>query len=273
MTKRKIIKIDENKCNGCGLCIPNCPEGALQIIDGKARLVSDLFCDGLGACIGYCPQGAVTIEEREAEPYDERKVMENIVRQGKNVIKAHLEHLKSHNAHEYFKQAVDYLKDKGIAVPQLEEEFTHRCPGSQTLDLRKKEQDSRQEKNSFGGLSQLQNWPIQIKLIAVNAPYLNDADLLIAADCVSFAYADFHQDLLKGKILLIGCPKLDDATFYQEKLTRILKHNAIKSITCAHMEVPCCFGLVQVVKSAISLSGKDIPFCELTISIKGERLK
>lgn len=273
MAKRKIIKIDEEKCNGCGLCIPNCPEGALQIIDGKARLISDLFCDGLGACIGHCPEGAITIEEREAQEYDERKVMANIVRQGKNVIKAHLEHLKDHNEKEYFKQAMDYLKEKNIEVPQQEENLPCGCPSSQTMDLRKKEKPIQQEKNISKGLWQLQNWPVQIMLIPPHAPYLDNADLLIAADCVPFAYADFHADLLKGKILLVGCPKLDNTEIYQEKISQILKHNHIKSITYAYMQVPCCFGLVSIIKQAISVSGKDIPFKEVVISIKGERLK
>lgn len=282
MAKRKIIKIDEEKCNGCGLCIPNCPEGALQIIDAKARLISDLFCDGLGACIGHCPQGAITIEEREAQSYNEKKVMENIVKQGKNVIKAHLEHLRAHNEKELLKQAIDYLKERKIEVP-LEAKALHfvdkhrpnssGCPGLKVMDLRKKQKPKDKEPSLSKQKSQLGQWPIQIKLVPSFAPYLKDADLLIAADCVSFAYTDFHQDLLKGKVLLIGCPKLDDAKLYEKKITQIIKDNNIKSITCAHMEVPCCFGLVNIIKSAISASGKDIPFKEVTISIKGEKLK
>lgn len=254
MAKRKIIKIDLEKCNGCGLCIPNCPEGALQIIDGKARLISDLFCDGLGACIGHCPQGAITIEERQAEEYNERKVMENIVKQGKNVIKAHLEHLKEHKQTEYLKEAVSFLKEKNREVP-LERIALHSqhgfsgCPGSKI------------------------QWPIQITLVPLDAPYLNNANLLIAADCVPFAYPAFHEDLLKGKILLVGCPKLDDLGSYKEKIAQILKINNIKSITYAHMEVPCCFGLVTIIKQAIDESGKDIPFKEVIIGIQGERLE
>lgn len=281
MSKRKIIKIDEEKCNGCGLCIPNCPEGAVRIIDGKARLISDLFCDGLGACIGHCPQGAITIEEREAEEYNERKVMENIIKQGENVIKAHLKHLKEHGQDKYLKQAVDFLKERAIEIP-LEEEHSDKhkhhtefsgCPGSKIMDFRK-EQVIKKEKKSFSKAeSQLKTWPVQIMLVPPFAPYLKDADLLIAADCVPFAYADFHQDLLKGKILLVGCPKLDDIQIYQEKFNQILKYNHIKSITYAHMEVPCCFGLVNIIKSAITASGKEVPFEEIVISIKGERIK
>ena len=277
MAKRKIIKIDEEKCTGCGLCIPNCPEGALQIIDDKARLISDLFCDGLGACIGHCPEDAITIEEREAIAYDEKKVMENIVKQGPNVIKAHLEHLKDHGEHKYLKEAIDFLTKKGIAVPidlhKKDEPLPCGCPGSQVKDFGRKDRASKEKTAVLGGSSELRQWPVQIMLVPAHAPYLKDADLLIAADCVPFAYADFHQDLLKDKVLLIGCPKLDDTEFYKEKITQILKNNNIKSITCAHMEVPCCFGLVNLLRSAITASGKDIPFKEITISIKGEKLK
>lgn len=251
MAKRKIIKIDEEKCNGCGLCMPNCPEGALAIIDGKARLISDLFCDGLGACIGHCPQGAINIEEREATSYDEKKVMENIVKQGKNTIIAHLNHLKEHNEFSYLKEAMDYLMVKGIKVRP-----------SDLVSVRHSE-------TVFSG--ELKTWPIQLKLVPAFAPFLNNADILIAADCVPFAYADFHEDLLKGRILLVGCPKLDDVQYYKEKITQIVKNNDIKSITYAHMEVPCCFGLLPVIKEAISSSGKTVPFNDVTISIKGER--
>lgn len=269
MGLRKIIKIDENKCNGCKKCIPNCPEGAIQIIDGKARLISDLFCDGLGACLGFCPQGAITIEERQAQAYDERKVMANIVKQGKNVIKAHLEHLKIHQQEGFLRQALEYLKEQKIEIPQQE---PCGCPGARMMDFRKKEPGEGVVKKVVSGESELRQWPVQIMLVPVLAPYLNDADLLIAADCVPFAYADFHQDLLKDKILLVGCPKLDDLEIYQEKFSQILKGNQIRSIVYAHMEVPCCFGLVEIIKKAISQSGKDVPFKEAIISIQGERI-
>ena len=259
MAKRKIIRIDENKCTGCGLCIPNCPEGALQIIDEKARLISDLFCDGLGACIGECPEGAITIEEREAEPYDEKQVMENIVKQGKNVIKAHLKHLKDHNQTEFYMQALEYLQEKGIDNPE-------------EVD-KDKEGSSRDETiKSFPGtpgISQLRQWPVQIMLVPVSAPYFENADLLISADCVPFSYAGFHRDFLKGKILLVGCPKLDDALFYRDKITEILKNNNINSVTVVHMEVPCCFGMVKLVEDAVRASGKKIPLKNIEISIKG----
>jgi len=277
MAKRKIIKIEEEKCNGCGLCIPNCPEGALQIIDGKARLISDLFCDGLGACIGHCPEGAITIEEREAGKYDERKVMENIVKQGKNVIKAHLEHLKGHNQEEYLKEALEVLNEKKIKNPlETEKHHVHKkmacgCPSSKVMDLRNKQKPAGKDEPLSKGVSQLRQWPVQIKLVPPTASYLKDVDLLIAADCVPFAYADFHRDLLKGKILLIGCPKLDDLEYYKKKIAEIFENNNIKSITYAHMEVPCCFGLIEPIKSAIHASGKDIPFKEVIIGIKGEK--
>lgn len=277
MAKRKIIKIDTEKCNGCGLCIPNCPEGAIQIIDGKARLISDLFCDGLGACIGQCPQGAITIEEREAEKYDEKKVMANIVKHGPNVIKAHIEHLKGHGETKYLKEALDFLKENKIKValgdgPSGHQHGFQGCPGSRIIDLREaKKEPAAKKKATSHSKSELRQWPVQIMLVPPNAPYFDKADLLIAADCVPFAYADFHRDILRDKILLVGCPKLDDAEFYKDKITQILKNNDIKSVTCAHMEVPCCFGLINLVKSAVSDSGKDIQVKELVISIRGEQ--
>jgi len=281
MSKRKIIKIDEVKCNGCGACIPNCPEGAIQIIDSKARLISDLFCDGLGACLGHCPLGAITIEEREAEEYSERSVMENIIKQGANVIEAHLEHLKSHGQDKYLGEAVALLKEKGISVPKgfdivfkkkpaLKEHAFSGCPGSRVMEFAKSKAPA--GTSAAKQESRLAQWPVQISLVPPFAPYLKDADLLIAADCVPFAYADFHNDLLESKALLVGCPKLDDVEYYREKITQILKDNDIRSITYAHMEVPCCFGLIGVIKDAIADSGKPVPFKEITISIKGERM-
>lgn len=277
MTKRKIITIDEKKCNGCALCIPNCPEGAIQIIDHKARLISDLFCDGLGACIGHCPQGAITIEDRQAQPYDEKKVMANIIKQGPNVIKAHLRHLKEHGGSVYLKQAMDFLKENKINIISdeacpAENNIIAGCPGSRPMDLRKQQPGRDADRNSHVD-SELSQWPVQLRLVPALAPYFQGAHLLIAADCVPFAYADFHQDLLKGKILLVGCPKLDDLSLYEAKLGQILAGNDIKSVTYAHMEVPCCFGLLPVIEEAIRASGKHIPFKDTTISIKGEKVK
>jgi len=274
MAKRKIITIDESKCDGCGLCIPNCPEGAIQIINHKAHLISDLFCDGLGACLGRCPKGAIKIEEREAAPYDERKVMENIVKQGPDVIKAHLLHLKEHNETGYLKEAADYLKENNISIlPQ--DLYGHKhpgegCPGSKVMDFRGKIKKPAEESARIN--SQLSQWPVQLRLVPAHAPYFEGADILITADCVPFAYANFHQELLKDKIILVGCPKLDDISFYGEKLKQIFKENNIKTVTYVHMEVPCCFGLLPVISQAIKDSRKQIPFEEITISIKGERL-
>ncbi|MFH2146096.1 MAG: 4Fe-4S binding protein [Candidatus Omnitrophota bacterium] len=271
--KRKIIKIDEDNCSGCGECIPNCPEGAIQIIDGKARIISDLFCDGLGACIGHCPQQAISIEEREAKPYDEKKTMENIIKAGPNVISAHLEHLKNHNQADLYKQAIDFLKEKKIKIPAAN--FPHHhgdkgCPGMKVVDLRqKKDKNSGQMRLSLD--SQLNNWPVQLKLLNPQAPYFKDADIVVAADCVPFAFANFHQKFLKGKTLVIFCPKLDSAhEEYVEKLTQIFKNNNIKSITAVHMEVPCCFGTSKIVEEAVKQSGKNIVIKDYTISLKGE---
>ncbi len=278
MAKRQIITIDEEKCNGCGSCVPGCPEGALQIIDDKARLISDLFCDGLGACIGDCPEDAITIIEREAEPYDEVRVMENIVKQGENTIKAHLEHLKNHGETGFLKLATDYLEEKGITNP-LEEEVKDKageklpcgCPGSSVRDMREDKRETTEDDDvNVSQKSELGQWPVQIHLVPVNAPYFDGADLLITADCVPFAYGNFHKDLLKGKILLVGCPKLDDAGFYKDKITEILKENNIKSVTIANMEVPCCFGLVKLVNEALAEAGKDIPLDDITIKVNGE---
>jgi ferredoxin len=277
--KRQIIRIDDEKCNGCGFCIPNCPEGALQIIDGKARLVSDLFCDGLGACIGHCPEGAITIEEREAGEYDERRVMENVARQGENTVKAHLEHLREHGQHDYMKEAISYLIEKDLGVPEefvgavgvAKEASVAGCPGCQVVDFRETEQSS----EPAGGTplpSELRQWPVQIMLVPASAPYLQNADLLITADCVPFAYAGYHRDFLRGKVLLVGCPKLDDVAYYREKLTEIFKLNDIKSITVVQMEVPCCFGLMKIVKAALAAAEVDVPVENVVIGVKGERL-
>lgn len=273
---RDIITIDEDACTGCGLCIPNCPEGALQIIDDKARLVSDLFCDGLGACIGHCPEGAISVEKREAAPYDERKVMENVVRQGENTVKAHLEHLKSHGAMKYYREALDFLTEKGIDVPAGDEQpvAPFSCPGSAIRSLATPDESPETPGSSGSSVehrpSRLGNWPIQIKLIPPSAPYFEGADILISADCVPFARADFHEAFLKDKVLLIGCPKLDDAHLYREKLASIFRLNTINSITCLHMEVPCCHGLVTLIQAALANAGKNLPITNVEIGLKGE---
>jgi len=283
MVIRQIIKIDEELCTGCGSCIPGCPEGALQIIDDKARLISDLFCDGLGACIGECPEGAISIEEREAEEYDEKTVMANIVKAGANTVKAHLVHLRDHNQEDYLQQALDYLRENNLDIPEefegtscanhaVEQKMACGCPGSMVMDLKTEEELCVEEVKDVKpkAESQLRQWPVQIHLVPPIAPYLKNADLLIAADCVPFAFPDFHDELLKGKILLVGCPKLDDVNLYKEKFTEIFKTNDLKSLTIAHMEVPCCFGLIHLIQQSMKESGKNIPIRSFTISVKGE---
>jgi NAD-dependent dihydropyrimidine dehydrogenase PreA subunit len=271
--KRKIISIDEEKCTGCGECIPDCPEGAIQLIDGKARLISDLFCDGLGACIGTCPQGAICVIEREAEPYDEKKVMENIARQGMPVIKAHLEHLKGHGQTDLYDQAVEYLKEHKIPVPGSmhggHPNFGA-CPGSAARSIPRK-LTTPGPKPSGNSESELRQWPVQLKLLNPAASYFDNADLLIAADCVPFAYAGFHEEFLRGRIVIIFCPKLDsDIDGYVEKLAEIFSSHTIKSIMVVHMEVPCCSGMRYVVDRALERSAKKIPVSEKTITIQGE---
>jgi len=285
-SRRKVIRIDEAKCTGCGVCIPNCPEGALQVLDGKARLVSDLFCDGLGACVGNCPEGAMTVEEREAEPYDEARVMANIVKAGPNTIAAHLKHLKDHNACNLYNQALSYLKQHNIPVPKSEvrsqkpkaksqnrePELACGCPGSAVRDLSPSATRSL-DPSIPSRPSALRNWPIQLTLIPPSAPYLKNADLLIAADCVGSSHPNFHEDLVPSRVLIIACPKLDDADAYQKKLTAIFRQNSPKSVLVAHMTVPCCFGLVELVKQAIADSGRTIPFADVTIDIDGKQVK
>jgi len=272
MIQRDIIKINEDKCNGCGLCVPNCPEGALQIIDGKARLVSDLFCDGLGACIGNCPEGAIYVEKREAEEYDERKVMENIIKQGKNTIKAHLEHLENHGADKYLKEAKDFLKERGIDIPEKKESTKTRsfCPGSKIMDF------SREEKNQNEGgkrTSELKQWPIQLHLVSPNAPYFVGKDVLLAADCTAFSIGDFHKDFLKGKTLIIACPKLDsNIDVYVEKLRKMIDESRINTLTVLVMEVPCCSSLLQIAKKALNSASRKIPIKLIVIGLNGEVL-
>jgi Pyruvate/2-oxoacid:ferredoxin oxidoreductase delta subunit len=238
MATRKIVRIDEDRCTGCGLCIPNCAEGALRIIEGKARLVSDRFCDGLGACLGHCPEDAIQVIEREAEEFDEDETEV---------------HLRKGNGNQ-----------PGIQpAPQLTG-----CPSSGPIQLR-----PLKERNVPGPSTPpptLTQWPLQWKLVPITAPYFEDAHLLIVADCVPFAYADFHRDFLKGKAVVVGCPKLDDVESYREKLTRILKNNAIKSVTVLFMEVPCCFGLVKMTENAMAASGKKIPLKRVKIGIQGD---
>ena len=239
MVLRNIVRIDEPKCNGCGVCIPACAEGAIQIIDGKARLVKDIYCDGLGACLGKCPQDAITIIQREAEDFDENAAEEHV------------------------------KKNKVASTISPIHSDSNSCPSMKVMQIGKEELPSTINNKKKTKLS---TWPIQLKLIPPNAPFLKNADLLIAADCVPFAYADFHEKMLKDNTLAIGCPKLDDATLYRNKLAEIFRTANIRSVTVVNMEVPCCFGLNRLVQEAIGLSGKKVPLKQETISIKGEKM-
>ncbi|HET6477993.1 MAG TPA: 4Fe-4S binding protein [Dehalococcoidales bacterium] len=231
---RKIIRIDEEKCNGCGLCVPFCAEGALQIVNGKAKLVSEQYCDGLGACLGECPQGALIIEKRAAEEFDEEAV-------------AH--HLNS--------------------GPQ-EQELPCGCPSANVARF---QQPTSEIPASTGAvMSTLTHWPVQLTLVPPSAPFLKSADILLAADCVPFAYADFHREFLQNRALLVACPKLDDFGAHLNKLIAILQQAEPRSITVVHMEVPCCSGLVSMARKAIEDSGSDIPLYDVTVGTRGSIL-
>jgi NAD-dependent dihydropyrimidine dehydrogenase PreA subunit len=300
--KREIIQIDEEKCNGCGVCIPNCHEGALQIIDGKAMLVSELMCDGLGACIGHCPEGALTIEEKEAEAYDEVKVMAQMISKGKNIVTAHLKHLKEHGELEYLKQGVGYLtanKDKAnfefmdvinevhntptggksgnnpkplkpIVTPVMNHHGGGGCPGSQAREFTRTNPVAANTNDMPSALTQ---WPVQMHLINPAASYFQNADLLIAADCVAFSLGNFHSKFLQGKKLAIACPKLDsNKEIYLEKMVRLIDDSKVNTVTVMIMEVPCCGGLLQLVMNAISRANRKVPVKAITVGIQGEIL-
>lgn len=229
---RKIVKIDEEKCNGCGLCVPSCAEGALRIIDGKARLVSEKYCDGLGACLGQCPEGAITVEEREADGFDEEAVKHNL--------------------------------------KPAKEELPCGCPSAAVTRFERPVGVRAKAKTATATESALAHWPVQLALVPPSAPFLQGADLLLAADCVPFAYAGFHEEFLKGHALLVSCPKLDDFQARLSKLAEVLRRAEVKSVTVVHMEVPCCSGLVHMARQAILASGKDIPLREITVGIRGD---
>jgi len=233
MVLRNIVKIDEEKCDGCGQCVEACAEGAIKIIDGKAKLVSEVYCDGLGACIGHCPQDAITVEKREAAEFDEEATKKHLA-QG---------------------QDADHNKTAFV------------CPGMMAEKLREK--GDTPEPTAADVPSQLGHWPVQLKLVSPNASYFADADLLLVADCVPFAMGDFHSKFLKGRSIVVGCPKLDDAEFYIEKFGAILKANKLNSLTVIHMEVPCCSGLTRIAREAIARSGIKLPFKDVTIDLRG----
>jgi len=259
--KRKIIKIDQELCNGCGNCIPACPEQAIQIVDTpkgpKARLVKELYCDGLGACLGSCPTGALTIEEKESEPYNEEATIARIKETAPEMLETHLKHLKKH-------------------LQELPEHHSHKMPkgmnayaSAKVLHWEEKKKVSKELPRVY---SELRQWPIQLHLVPPSAPYFSrpgSTDLLIVADCVPFADANFHQVFLKGKAIAIGRPKLDDVDAYIEKTTQIINIAHLKSVKVVHMEVPCCFGLVHIVKEALKKSNKKLPIETVIISIKG----
>ena len=233
MALRNIVKIDEDKCNGCGLCVTACAEGAIKIIDGKARLVSEIYCDGLGACLGHCPEDAITIEQREADDFDEEATNEYLA------------------------------KEKST---QVQTDFV--CPGMAAKQLKTK---AVPDDTAPAGVvpSQLGQWPVQLKLVSPHAPYFADADLLLVADCVPFAMGDFHNRFLKDHSIAVGCPKLDDVQFYIEKLAAILQENKLNSLTVIHMEVPCCSGLTHIARQAISKNKIEMTFEDVTIDLQG----
>jgi Pyruvate/2-oxoacid:ferredoxin oxidoreductase delta subunit len=239
---RNIIQIDEAKCNGCGQCALACAEGAIALIEGKARLLSEKYCDGLGACLGECPQGAISIEQRSAKEYDLAATREHLARIGRNP---------------------DDAYDPAHPLPHAPFPAQAGCPGSRTQSFT--------PAGTAGQPSALGQWPVQLMLVPPDAPYFQGADLLITADCVPFAYADYHNDLLAGKAVVVGCPKLDDAQFYIEKLAAILTASDICSLTVAIMEVPCCRGLNYVVEQALIKAGKQLPVETIVIGIRGEK--
>lgn len=239
--KRQIVRIDENKCNGCGICITACHEGAIELVNGKAKLISDEYCDGLGNCLPGCPQGAIEIIEREAVDYSE--------------------------------EAVQKLKEEKEAKAGEKEikPMACGCPGTAARVIVRKPQQVKVKVNQEAetNSSELRQWPVQLNLINTRAPYLKGADLLVAADCAAYAYANFHKDFIKGHITVIGCPKLDDVDYYKEKLAEILKLNDINSVTVVRMEVPCCGGIVSSVKAAMLDSETIVPYREVIISTEG----
>lgn len=260
--KRKIVKIDEDKCNGCGLCVPSCAEGAIQIVDGKARLVADKLCDGLGACLGDCPLDAITIEEREADEFDEAAVDVHLQEIGRPP-------LAPGHAHHHSASAPHGGGCPSAQVRSFTPPAGGGCPSVRLMALDRPAEAARPA--SGPAPSRLAQWPIQLHLVPPSAPFLQEADVLLAADCAPFAYADFHEELLKGKALLIACPKLDDTGPYLDKLTAMIQHSRIRSLTVVHMEVPCCSGLIHLARQAVARSGREIPLETVRIGIRGDR--
>lgn len=270
---RRVINIDEDKCNGCGICVNACHEGAIGLVDGKAKLMRDDYCDGLGDCLPTCPTGAITFVEREAVPYDEAAVMENKKRNQQANNNAGNNDNNNNGGNNNTVSSNNNIDNSGHAAAHVHSG----CPGSMMRSLRNRNaNDSVSENDGITGnqampcaiQSRLENWPVQIKLAPVNAPYFKNAKLLIAADCTAYAYAGFHDKFIKDKITLIGCPKLD-STDYSDKLSEILRYNDIKSVTVVRMEVPCCGGLAHAAMEALKKSEKMIPWNVITISLDG----
>jgi Pyruvate/2-oxoacid:ferredoxin oxidoreductase delta subunit len=245
MATRKVVRIDEAKCDGCGECVTSCAEGAIAVIDGKARLVSEIYCDGLGACLGHCPQDAITVEEREAAAFDEAETQKHLTRlQG------------AHSA--------------PAPIPVID--TPHQCPGSAMRSFGRPANAASVPAATAAAASELTHWPIQLTLVPPAAPYLQGADVLLVADCVPFAYPEFHQRFLRNKSVLIGCPKLDQMDFYAKKLTEILRVARPKSLTVVHMEVPCCSGFTRLAQHALRAAESTIPLTDVTIGIRGDLL-
>ena len=295
--KRTIIKIDEVLCNGCEACVSGCHEGALQMIDGKARIVSELFCDGLGACIGDCPVGAITLEEREAEPYDEIATIERMIPKGEKTIIAHLKHLKEHGEVDYLKQGVGYLRANEImidfaqvhnhggagcaskpAAPQPQHSHASGgCQGSREISFAPSKYTVSSYKMASVAEethSQLRQWPVQLHLLNPEAAYFKGADVVLAADCVAFSIADFHNRFLAGKSLAIACPKLDsNQESYVEKLKNMIIYSAINTLTVVIIEVPCCGGLLRLAQKSVAEAGRKVPVKLVVVGVKGDILK
>lgn len=245
---RKIVRIDPDKCNGCGDCVPSCAEGAITIINGKAVLAAENLCDGLGACLGECPMGAITVEEREADEFDEAAVEKHLAAQGKSAP----------------------LHQPAPQQPAAAHHHGGGCPGSRAMSFAPSHPPLASSSPGESRQSQLGQWPVQLHLVSTTAPYFQGADLLVTADCVPVAYAGYHEDFLKGKAVVMGCPKLDDNQFYMQKLTELLTKSDVKSVTVLKMEVPCCGGIAVAAQQAVAACGKQIPFKVVTIGIKGD---